>query len=398
METKLQSPFKPTFWKGVLVLIWILGIIATIIRFSKGLGASTNLSDRFPWGLWIGFDLLCGVGLAAGGFTLAAIVYIFHLKRFYPILRPTILTAFLGYIMVIFALLFDLGQPWRIWHMIIYWNPHSVLFEVGWCVMLYTTVLAFEFSPILFERLGWGKPKKWIGQVTVPLVIAGVILSTLHQSSLGSLYLIMPEKLYSFWYSSIIPFLFFLSALAVGCAMVIFESHLSYRAFGHRLKMGLLADLGRVILVTLVVYAILKIQDFSGRGVWADIFKNRAETYLFWLEALIGVIVPVIMLAIKRIRLSERGLYYVAVCTITGFLLNRLNVAVTGMEASSGVKYFPSWMEISITLAIVATGFFVFSLATRFLPIFEHPESSVKPEESVVPEELYSMDILPKSR
>ena len=281
--------------------------------------------------------------------------------------------------------------------MIIYWNPHSVLFEVGWCVMLYTTVLAFEFSPILFERLGWGKPKKWIGQVTVPLVIAGVILSTLHQSSLGSLYLIMPEKLYPFWYSPILPFLFFLSALSVGCAMVILESHLSYRAFGHRLKMDLLADIGRVMLVTLVVYAILKIQDFSGRGVWSAIFLNRPETYLFWLEVLMGIIVPVIMLSIKRIRLSERGLYYVAICTITGFLLNRVNVTVTGMEASSGVHYFPSWMEISITLAIVATGFFVFSLATRFLPIFEHPESSAKPEESAVPEELYSMDILPKS-
>jgi len=374
METKMRLPFKFTFWKGVLVVIWILGIVATIVRFSKGLGASTNLSDQFPWGLWIGFDILCGIGLAAGGFTIAAIVYIFHIKRFYPILRPTILTAFLGYIMMIFALLFDLGQPWRIWHLLIYWNPHSVLFEVGWCVMLYTTVLAFEFSPILFERLGWGKPKKWIGKVIIPLVIAGVILSTLHQSALGSLYLIMPEKLYPFWYSSIIPFLFFLSAVAVGCAMVIFESHLSFRAFGHRLKLDLLADLGRVMLVTLVVYMILKIQDFSGRGVWAYIFENRAETYLFWLEVLVGVIAPIILLSIKRIRLSAKGLYYASVCTITGFMLNRLNVTVTGMEASSGVHYFPSWMEISITLAIVATGFFVFSLAVRYLPIFEHPE------------------------
>jgi Ni/Fe-hydrogenase subunit HybB-like protein len=396
METKLQSPFKPTFWKVVLVIIWILGIIATIIRFSKGLGASTNLSDRFPWGLWIGFDLLCGVGLAAGGFTLAAIVYIFNLKRFYPILRPTILTAFLGYIMVIFALLFDLGQPWRIWHMIIYWNPHSVLFEVGWCVMLYTTVLALEFSPIVFEWLGWDKPKKWIHSLIIPLVIAGVILSTLHQSSLGSLYLIMPEKLYPFWYSSILPFLFFLSAFAVGCAMIILESHLSYRAFGHRLKLDLLADIGRVMLVTLVVYAILKIQDFSGRGVWSVIFLNRPETYLFWLEALVGVIVPVIMLSIKKIRLSERGLYYVAICTIAGFLLNRLNVAVTGMEASSGVHYFPSWMEISITLTILATGFFVFSLATRYLPIFEHGEEESESESPELAEEILNVDVMPK--
>ena len=394
----MRLPFKFTFWKGVLAVIWILGIVATIIRFSRGLGASTNLSDQFPWGLWIGFDILCGVGLAAGGFTLAAIVYIFHIKRFYPILRPTILTAFLGYLLVIFALLFDLGQPWRIWHLLIYWNPHSVLFEVGWCVMLYTTVLAFEFSPILFERLGWGAPKKWIGKAIIPLVIAGVILSTLHQSSLGSLYLIMPEKLYPFWYSPIIPFLFFLSAVAVGCAMVIFESHLSYRAFGHRLKIGLLADLGRVMLVTLVVYAILRIQDFSGRGVWSYILVNRTETYLFWLEALIGVIVPIILLAIKRVRLSERGLYNVSIFIITGFLLNRLNVAVTGMEASAGVHYFPSWMEISITLAIVATGFFVFSLAARYLPIFEHAEENSKSERTVAAsEKITGFEVLPKT-
>lgn len=393
----MRLPFKFTFWKGVLVLIWILGIIATIVRFSKGLGASTNLSDQFPWGLWIGFDILCGIGLAAGGFTIAAIVYIFHIKRFYPILRPTILTAFLGYIMMIVGLLFDLGQPWRIWHLLIYWNPHSVLFEVGWCVMLYTTVLALEFSPILFERLGWGKPKKWIAQVTIPLVIAGVILSTLHQSALGSLYLIMPEKLYPFWYSSIIPFLFFLSAVAAGCAMVIFESHLSYRAFGHRLKLDLLADLGRVMLVTLVVYMILKIQDFSGKGVWAHIFEMRTETYLFWLEILIGVFAPIILLSIKKIRLSAQGLYYASVCTITGFMLNRLNVTVTGMEASSGVSYFPSWMEISITLAIIATGFFVFSLAVRYLPIFQHPEANSKPEVVTIPKKGSNVEALPKS-
>jgi Ni/Fe-hydrogenase subunit HybB-like protein len=394
----MRLPFKITFWKVVLVIIWVLGIIATIIRFTQGLGASTNLSDKFPWGLWIGFDILCGVGLAAGGFTIAAIVYVFHIKRFYPILRPTILTAFLGYILVIFALLFDLGQPWRIWHLLIYWNPHSVLFEVGWCVMLYTTVLALEFSPIVFERLGWGTPKKWVGKVIIPLVIAGVILSTLHQSSLGSLYLIMPEKLYPFWYSSIIPFLFFLSAVAVGCAMVIFESHLSYRAFGHRLRMDLLADLGRVMLVTLIVYAILKIQDFSGRGVWSHIFANRSETYLFWLEAIIGIIAPIILLAIKRVRLSEKGLYYASIFTITGFLLNRLNIAVTGMESSAGVSYFPSWMEISITLAVVATGFFIFSLAVRYLPIFEHREANTKLEGSIGPSgESHRLKVLPKA-
>ena len=370
----LRIPFKLTFWRVVLIVAWILGIVSAIVRFTGGLGASTNMTDRFPWGLWIGFDVLCGVGLAAGGFTIAGIVYIFHIKRFYPVLRPTILTAFLGYIMVIVGLLFDLGQPHRIWHLLIYWNHHSVLFEVGWCVMLYTTVLALEFSPILFERLGWEKPRKWVGKVTIPLVLAGVILSTLHQSSLGSLYLIMPGKLYPLWYSSLIPFLFFLSCVAVGCAMVIFESHLSKRAFGHHLRLDIIADLGRVMLVTLVVYLILKIEDFSWHGIWPYLLKNRNETYLFLLEIGVGVLVPIILLSIKKVRLSPQGLYYASVCAIAGFLLNRVNVVVTGMEASSGTSYFPSWMELSVTIAIVATGFFVFAMAVRYLPIFTHQE------------------------
>jgi len=362
MEAKMRLPFKLTFWRGTLVVIWILAIVATIVRFSKGLGASTNLGDQFPWGLWVGFDILCGVGLAAGGFTIAAIVYIFHIKRFYPLLRPTILTAFLGYLLVIFALLFDLGQPWRIWHLLIYWNPHSVLFEVGWCVMLYTTVLALEFSPILFERLGWGKPKKWIGMVTVPLVIAGVILSTLHQSSLGALYILLVLLKTKRYNRKPDP--------CGNAQIILFECSRS---------------------------PIARIQDFSGRGVWAHIFQNRTETSLFWLEALVGVIAPIMLLSIKRIRLSAKGLYYASVCTITGFLLNRLNVTVTGMEASSGVHYFPSWMEISITLGIVATGFFVFSLAARYLPIFEHPEADSKPEAVTIPEEVFDAEVLPKS-
>lgn len=376
----VKVPFKITFWKVVLVILWLLGITAAIIRFTKGLGASTNLNNSFPWGLWIGFDVICGVGLAAGGFTIAAIVYIFHIKRFYPILRPTILTAFLGYLLVIIGLLFDLGQPQKIWHLIVWWNPHSVLFEVGWCVMLYTTVLALEFSPILFERLGLKKPQKWIRSAIIPLVIAGVILSTLHQSSLGSLYLIMPNKLHPFWYSPLLPFLFFITAVAVGCAMVIFESHLSYRAFRHRLKLDVLADLGRVLLVTLVLYLILKIQDFMGQGVWPYLTEMRTETYLFVLEMVVGVIAPIVLLSIKKVRLSAGGLYYASVCTITGFLLNRINITVTGMVASSGYNYFPTWMEISITLAIVATGFFIFSLAIRYLPIFEHSKEAAKVE------------------
>ncbi|HEY6946219.1 MAG TPA: NrfD/PsrC family molybdoenzyme membrane anchor subunit, partial [Candidatus Acidoferrum sp.] len=196
-----RTDLRWSFWQIVAGVLMISGVYAAYIRVTQGLGGATRLSDQFPWGLWIGFDILCGVGLAAGGFTLAATVHIFNIERYKPILRPAILTAFLGYLLVILALMFDLGLPYRIWHPLVMWNPHSVMFEVGWCVTLYTTVLALEFLPVVLEQFRWNRALKIMRAVLIPLVILGVILSTLHQSSLGSLYLIVPQKLYPLWYS-----------------------------------------------------------------------------------------------------------------------------------------------------------------------------------------------------
>lgn len=373
--------FKWTFWRVVLVAVLLAGLYGTIRRFTGGLAASTNLNDQFPWGLWIGFDVLCGVMLAAGGFTLMAAVHIFNVERFKPIVRPTLLTAFLGYILVCVALMFDLGRAWNIWHPIIMWNPHSVMFEVGWCVMLYTTVLALEFAPILLERLQW-LPKQRVARGAqmglrilkffgLPIVVAGVLLSTLHQSSLGSLYLIVPNKLYPLWYSPLLPFLFFISAIAVGLAMTIFESHMSARHFGRHLELPLLRELGRILVVVLMLYGVLRIQDLYHRHVLGLVLLPRIETWLFLLEMALCLVIPLVMLLIPRIRNSERGLYIAAVTTVLGFVANRLNVSLTGMEASSGVRYFPKFSEVAVTASIVAVGFAVFAIATRYLPIFE---------------------------
>jgi Ni/Fe-hydrogenase subunit HybB-like protein len=367
--------FRLTFWKGVFIILVILGMYSAFVRFFYGLGTATNLTDQFPWGLWIGFDVLCGVGLAAGGFTLAAIVYIFNIKKFHPIVRPAILTAFLGYLMVIIAILFDLGRPYRIWHPIIMWNPHSVMFEVGWCVMLYTSVLALEFSPIVLEKLRLKKFLKIIRTFLIPLVILGVILSTIHQSSLGSLYLIVPEKLYPLWYSPLLPILFFISAVAVGFAMVVFESFLSARAFNKQLEKSLVSELARVIVFILSLYALLKLQDFARRDAWSFMFINRTETYFFWAEISLGVIITMILLAIPKIRNNERTLFIGVLLVVLGFIMNRLNVAITGMESYAQVNYFPSWMEISVTMMIVALGFAAFRTAVKYLPIFEKRES-----------------------
>jgi Ni/Fe-hydrogenase subunit HybB-like protein len=362
---------KLTFWRTILVLILAAGFYSTVLRFVRGLGAATNLSDQFPWGLWIGFDVLCGVGLAAGGFTLAAIVYVFHIERFHAVLRPSILTAFLGYALVAMALLFDLGKPYNIWHPLVMWNPHSVMFEVAWCVMLYLTVLALEFSPVVLERFHLHTPLRMVKAATIPLVIAGVLLSTLHQSSLGSLYLIVPEKLHPYWYSPLLPVFFFISAVGVGLAMVIFESNLSSRAFSREIEMPLLEVLGRAMAVVLAFYGLLRFEDLWSRGALMHLGEPSTETVLFLLEITLGLLIPLPMLLVRKVREDRDGLFGAAVLVITGFLVNRLNVSITGLEASSGVHYFPRWTEVAVTLSIVGVGFLLFSLAVRYLNVFE---------------------------
>ena len=362
---------KLTFWRAVLLVILAAGFYSTLLRFTKGLGAATHLTDRFPWGLWIGFDVICGVGLAAGGFTLAAIVYVFHLRRFHPILRPSILTAFLGYALVAVALLYDLGKPYNIWHPLVMWNPHSVMFEVAWCVMLYLTVLALEFSPAVFERFGMQKPLKLLKAITMPLVIVGVLLSTLHQSSLGSLFLIVPSKLHPYWYSPLLPLFFFISAVATGMAIVIFESNLSARAFGREIEMPLLAALGRAMAGVLIVYGILRLQDLWKRGALVHLREPSTETFLFVLEIVLGLLIPLSLLLIRRVREDREGLFAAAVLVITGFLLNRLNVSITGLEYSAHAHYFPKWTEVAVTLSMVGTMFLCFALAVRYLNVFE---------------------------
>ncbi len=360
-----------TFWRVVLLVIWSAGFYSTLLRFTRGLGAATHLTDRFPWGLWIGFDVICGVGLAAGGFTLAAIVYVFHLRRFHPLLRPSILTAFLGYALVAVALLYDLGKPYNIWHPLVMWNRHSVMFEVAWCVMLYLTVLVLEFSPAVFERFRMEKPLKLLKAITIPLVIVGVLLSTLHQSSLGSLFLIVPLKLHTFWYSPLLPLLFFISAVAVGMAMVILESNLSARAFGREIEMPLLAALGKAMAVVLFVYGTLRLQDLWRRGALVHLREPSTETVLFVLEIVLGLMIPFVLLLLRRVREDREGLFAAAVLVIAGFLLNRLNVSITGFAHSARAHYFPKWTEVSVTLSMVGVGFVCFALAARYLNVFE---------------------------
>jgi Ni/Fe-hydrogenase subunit HybB-like protein len=366
---KLRFP-KITVWRVIFAAIMLSGLYATYLRVLYGLGGSTNLSDKFPWGIWIGFDVMCGVALASGGFTLVATVHIFNLENYKPVLRPAILTAFLGYILVVVGLLYDLGRPDRLWHPLVMWNPHSVMFEVAWCVTLYSTVLFLEFLPMVFERFGLHKPNEWIHRISVPLMILGVLLSTLHQSSLGSLFLIMPEKLYPLWYTPLLPLLFYISAIAVGIAMTIFESWHSSRAFGRALELPLLAGLARALAVILSVYLWIRLIDLGHRDALRLLLRNRTETWLFLLE--IGLLLaPTLLLYQRRIRLRPGALYACAVMVVFGVIANRLNTGTTGLEAGSGTHYVPKWSEVAVTLSIVAAGFATFRVIAQYFPVFE---------------------------
>jgi Ni/Fe-hydrogenase subunit HybB-like protein len=366
----LGRRFRPGFWTVLLCMLLAAATAVVAVRFTRGLGAVTNLSDRFPWGLWVGFDILCGVGLAAGGFAITTTVYVFNLKRYQPIVRPTVLTAFLGYLLVVSALLVDLGRPWNIWHPLVMWNPRSVMFEVSWCVMLYLTVLALELSGMVFERLGWSRALAAQHTAVVPLVVAGAVLSTLHQSSLGSFYLIMPGKLHPLWYSSWLPILFFLSAIPAGLGMVIVESRLSARAFGRGLELPLLARVGRALLGALLLYGTVRIGDLARRGVLGEAFAGTREAAFFALEVVLGVVAPIALLAVPSVRRNARRLYTAGLLVVIGFVVNRLNVSLTGLEGALGQRYVPAVPEVVVTLALVAVGMALFALAARHVPVF----------------------------
>lgn len=359
---------------SILSGLVILGLVPIVLRYLNGLGATTNLSDGRPWGFWISFDLYCGVALAAGGFTLAGAVYIFNLRKYHPVVRPAILTAFLGYTLVVLALLVDIGQPWYIWHAIIYWNVHSPLFEVAICVMTYTAVLALEFSPAVFERLNWHVPLRIIRAIQIPLVITGVVLSTLHQSSLGSMLLLMPDTLHALWYSPILPILFLTSAVAVGPAMVIFESTLSNRAFGHELDLDVLSGLARAIPYILGLYLLLKLVDLMVAGELGLLFSGYPHNLLWWAEITVGVILPIVLFSLASVRQSRRQLFWCAVLVVVGLVLNRFNASMLALDMRPGFTYFPHWMELAISVGLVADALLVVVLAYRFLPMAHHEE------------------------
>jgi Ni/Fe-hydrogenase subunit HybB-like protein len=375
---ELAAPVEEKFLTpGVMVMVALMGIggAFVIARFLFGIGTVSNLNNQFPWGIWIGIDVASGVALAAGGFTTGAIAYVFNRNQYHAVIRPALLTAMLGYTFVVLGLLVDIGRYWNITSPIYNWNGNSVLFEVAMCVMIYIHVLYIEFIPIVVERFkgrvnlsgplaGLNKiietaldiAERILGKIMFVFIIAGIVLSCLHQSSLGSLMLIAPYKVHPLWYTPILPLLFLLSAFAAGYPMVTFESIIVAKSFNREPEMEVLTPLAKFMPLLMGVYLAAKIGDMLVRGTYVYLLDGTYQTNAFLVELGIGVILPFVMLLFRRVRHSPGWLFIAATIFVLGILLNRINVFVTAYSPPYKlVSYFPALGEIFITVGLIAT-------------------------------------------
>jgi len=379
--TTSRSYFTP--FNVIAGIIIILGLIVTALRFTKGLSTVTNLSDYNPWGIWIGFDLMVGVALAAGGFVTSAAVYLFGMKKYHSAVRPAILTGFLGYALVVLALHYDVGRPWRLpYPFIVQQGTTSLLFEVAACVSLYLTVLFLEFSPAALEWLGLKKVRKLAIRFTLILTIFGVVLSTLHQSSLGALFLIAPSKLHPLWYSSYLPVYFFISSIIAGLSMVIFEGALAHRYYAHKMdpvhleeKDQVALGFGKAASFVLAGYFIIKVIGISAGNHWHLLGTGYGIWYLVELLGFVGL--PCFLYALGVREKNLVLIRWTAVLMVIGVVLNRLNVSLIAFNwhLPSSERYFPHWMEIVISAFIVTIGLVAYRFIVSRMPIFyEHPD------------------------
>jgi Ni/Fe-hydrogenase subunit HybB-like protein len=386
------------FTPGVIIiaLIAVAGIAFLAVRYFFGLGAVTNLTQFFPWGIWIGLDVAAGVALAAGGFTTAALGHIWHRDKYEVLVRPALLTALLGYTFVALGVVTDIGRWYYVWHPLIMWNGNSALFEVGMCVMIYLSVLYIEFLPIVTER--------FIGRVNLPgilsafnkiidsllrlldrtlnkfmfvFIIAGVVLSCLHQSSLGTLMIIAGEKMHPLWQTPVLPLLFLLSAFSVGFPMVIMESLSASKSFGLKPEKDVLTSLSRFVGPILGIYLAAKIGDMFIRESFVYLTELTLPSIMFTIEIVFGVIIPLRMFLSSSVRQSTTGLYIASMLVILGVVLNRFNNFVIAYNPPyTDTSYFPSIGEISVTLGFVALEILLYRAFVMIFPIISLPVKS----------------------
>jgi len=371
-----------TLWRAITAIILVTGLYATYLRFFVGFRASTNLSDQMPWGLWVGLGTLCGIGLSAAGIGISAAVYVLNMERYRPILRTSILISFLGYMTVCVGYLYEIGLPWRFWHPIVMWNHRSVLFDVCVCIMTYTCVLTFEFAPAVIEKLPWNHFRETVlgvhHRVLVGVVMAGVLLSSMHQSYLGGLYLIARGKVHPLWYSQYMHAMFYLSAIPAGLALTVMAIYLSMRSLNVRVDFSILSDCGRMIQLLLVVFVFFKALDLTTNQAWGYAFQRTSEAGYFWLEMLLFAAIPIFLLSYQHVRSHPERLYWACATVVAGFMVDRLNVSINALQSAMGTHYVPKWTELASSVLVIAAGVIAFRYAVIYLDIL--PKLPTRPK------------------
>ena len=383
---KIVTPFNV-----FAVVVLLLTTVLLVIRFTRGLAATTNLSQDFPWGIWIGFDVVTGVAFAGGAYVITFMVYILHLEKYHSIVRITVLNGFLAYVFYAGALLFDLGRPWNVINPIIgnSFGVSSVMFLVAWHFMLYMMAEFIEFSPAVAEWLGLKRMRKLLGSLTLGAVILGITLSTLHQSGLGALFLMARNKIHPLWYSEFLPILFFVSSIFAGLSMVIVEGTISEKVFSKQISREhrasheeIIIGLARICAGTMYVYFFLKVLVFIHGQHW-----NYLGTPMGWwyLVEIVGFVLIPVRLFTQAVRFRNLSLIKVAaVLTLIGIVLNRLNVSIIAYKWYAVQHYVPSWMELEITLGVVVAEILVLRWIVNRMPILrDPPEWAIEQPESV---------------
>lgn len=377
----LLREFKPrgkflTPFNIISIPIILLGLVLIVIRFWKGIGAITNLTQEIPWGLWIGFDVVTGVAFAGGAYVITFMVYILNMRKYHSIVRVTVLNGFLAYVFYAGALLLDLGRPWNVVNPIIGNNfgTNSVLFLVAWHFLLYMVAQLIEFSPAIAEWLGARRARTILSGMTIAAVIFGITLSMLHQSGLGALYLMAKEKIHPLWYSEFIPIMFFVSSIFAGLSMVIFEGSISHKVFfaqisekNHLAQKGILHGLSKICAGTLFAYFFLQLLVFIHDKHWDLLYTPMGYWFLF--EMIGFVLIPMFLFFYSYRARNISMIRLAAILTILGVILNRLNVTVIGFRWDMAVRYVPSWMEIVVTLAVLFTELWIFRWVINRMPV-----------------------------
>lgn len=355
---------------GVLILV---GGLAGLIRLFAGLGRTTALTDAYTWGIWIGFDFTL-IAFAGAGFTMAALVHVLHRERYHEAVRPAILAGLAGYVAVLLLLVLDLGRPDRFYNFLLFWNPHSPLFEISWCVLLYTTVLALEVSPFVLERFSrtWAQRMLRLAQRIMPVVaVAGVTLSSLHQSTLGTLYLNMPHRLHALWYTPWLPVLFFTSSIMAGLSLATLAYIVATRITGRPAKPEIIHGLLKIVGWVAVLYLALKIVDLLISGELALIWSAGAYSVWWWIEMAFGVLAPIVLLLTPALRDRPWTPVVAPLLILFGVMLNRFNATMFGQILPPGTTYTPHLLEWLSTIGILAAALMAWLLGIRFLSIFD---------------------------